>query len=359
MGNNNSRTDKNKPKQNRAKKSNPKSKPKRTTNRNATAKRRATKTNTNVSIDTDRIVEILLGMEDGYYLDLDTMRKNKESTKNRKSPSYVSEIYRFFSDNKTLYTRTVICISRYNREVDDTSRKVPEHTEYVDRLGEEQRDLRQQINSTPRVTSTAMPKIANPRPSSRPNPKRNNRGKDPDKKPKNKGKNKANANVKTKDKDKSTKNKRDPIPPEVRFNVWETWCHGRTRGSCFCCDAEISYLNWHCGHILAHARGGSIDEGNLRPVCRKCNLDMGAKHMYEYIYYNDMVGQKHLRHQSKVCVFYKSLSDSIHNTNELLDELYTSKKINKTTMNKYKRAIISKRKTERERIGIIEEIHRI
>ena len=39
---------------------------------------------------------------------------------------------------------------------------------------------------------------------------------------------------------------------------------------------------WHVGHIKSFSNGGSNDLINLRPICMKCNLDMGDMNWDEY-----------------------------------------------------------------------------
>jgi hypothetical protein len=51
------------------------------------------------------------------------------------------------------------------------------------------------------------------------------------------------------------------------------------------CSIEI-YKNktdtWHAGHVISENNGGDTIVSNLRPICKKCNLDMGSKNWIDY-----------------------------------------------------------------------------
>ena len=69
----------------------------------------------------------------------------------------------------------------------------------------------------------------------------------------------------------------------VRFAVWNQQFGMRAGvGPCYCCQQEICWQNYHCGHIIAVAKGGSNELSNLKPVCAKCNYAMNTHHMEEY-----------------------------------------------------------------------------
>jgi hypothetical protein len=53
---------------------------------------------------------------------------------------------------------------------------------------------------------------------------------------------------------------------------------------CLCCRTLwITRDDFHVGHIISRADGGSDDITNLRPICKTCNLGMKTKNMKEYI----------------------------------------------------------------------------
>ena len=45
----------------------------------------------------------------------------------------------------------------------------------------------------------------------------------------------------------------------------------------------MTYHDFHMGHIISKAEGGTMEIQNLRPICQTCNLGMGKKNMKEYI----------------------------------------------------------------------------
>ena len=74
------------------------------------------------------------------------------------------------------------------------------------------------------------------------------------------------------------------IPKALRIAVWKTHI-GLEVGSTLCmiCKTNsINQMDFHCGHVIPEAEGGSICLTNLRPVCAKCNLSMGTKNLEEF-----------------------------------------------------------------------------
>ena len=41
-------------------------------------------------------------------------------------------------------------------------------------------------------------------------------------------------------------------------------------------------MDFHAGHIIAEVNGGDISITNLRPVCSRCNGDMGSENMADF-----------------------------------------------------------------------------
>jgi hypothetical protein len=73
---------------------------------------------------------------------------------------------------------------------------------------------------------------------------------------------------------------RKAIPKKIRGEAWKIQFGDSTKGACFCCKKELDVFDdWHAGHILSHANGGSDTAENLRPVCGSCNLSMGTENM--------------------------------------------------------------------------------
>lgn len=81
---------------------------------------------------------------------------------------------------------------------------------------------------------------------------------------------------------KKTKNK---IPKKIKELTWNEYI-GIEKGvsPCFCCGVtQISQMNFHCGHCVSEANGGSLEVDNMRPICSGCNGSMGSKNMNDFI----------------------------------------------------------------------------
>lgn len=77
-----------------------------------------------------------------------------------------------------------------------------------------------------------------------------------------------------------------PTVEKQRLRVWLNMNMVRRRTTCFCCRQvamDLLSSDWHSGHILAEANGGSKTLNNLRPICSGCNHDMKTKEMYSYM----------------------------------------------------------------------------
>lgn len=74
------------------------------------------------------------------------------------------------------------------------------------------------------------------------------------------------------------------IPAKTRINVWRRQHGDSFIGKCYACGCHLDYQNkWHCSHIVAEAKGGSIEVENLRPCCEHCNCSMRDINLYAYI----------------------------------------------------------------------------
>jgi hypothetical protein len=74
------------------------------------------------------------------------------------------------------------------------------------------------------------------------------------------------------------------IPKSLKKQTWDKWI-GASIGAtkCLCCEhEEIRQIEFHCGHIIAEADGGSTTVDNLLPICAQCNLSMGKMNLYEF-----------------------------------------------------------------------------
>lgn len=77
--------------------------------------------------------------------------------------------------------------------------------------------------------------------------------------------------------------KRKRVPAIVRLEVWKKLNNNISDiGQCFVCEQDLLFQDMECGHIHAHALGGTDTVDNMMPVCKTCNRDMGIMHMLEY-----------------------------------------------------------------------------
>lgn len=81
----------------------------------------------------------------------------------------------------------------------------------------------------------------------------------------------------------SERKRKKPISKALRNKIWINTCGEVFEGRCYCCRQKIKIIeSWHCGHIIAEARGGETKEENLKAICATCNLSMGTKDMNEF-----------------------------------------------------------------------------
>jgi hypothetical protein len=78
--------------------------------------------------------------------------------------------------------------------------------------------------------------------------------------------------------------KRIKIPWCLKEQVWSIINNKDSNvGKCYTCNRnDLKYSDMECGHIIAHAFGGTTALENMMPVCKKCNRDMGVMNMNEY-----------------------------------------------------------------------------
>ena len=85
------------------------------------------------------------------------------------------------------------------------------------------------------------------------------------------------------DTDKAGKKKKS-IPKKVKELVWNNHIgHDVATSMCTCCEkTPIKNTEFHCGHVVAEANGGTLEITNLRPICAGCNLSMGTQNMDDF-----------------------------------------------------------------------------
>jgi hypothetical protein len=74
---------------------------------------------------------------------------------------------------------------------------------------------------------------------------------------------------------------RKQIGEKLKKEVWKNYFGDAKQAKCRCGETITPKVS-HCGHITAHARGGTTTVDNLRPICAKCNLQMGTRNIDEY-----------------------------------------------------------------------------
>ena len=76
---------------------------------------------------------------------------------------------------------------------------------------------------------------------------------------------------------------KERIPRALREQVWLTWAGRRFERRCLVpwCKNVMTVFDFHVGHNIPESRGGATELANLRPICARCNLSMGAQYTIE------------------------------------------------------------------------------
>lgn len=72
------------------------------------------------------------------------------------------------------------------------------------------------------------------------------------------------------------------IDDVMRDKVWEKRNGKLKDGKCFCCQKNLNFKRFECGHIIAWSEGGRTELDNLEPICKNCNVKSQAKNLLEY-----------------------------------------------------------------------------
>lgn len=78
------------------------------------------------------------------------------------------------------------------------------------------------------------------------------------------------------------KKSRKKIPKVLKIDVWNKRFGGVMSGKCFCCEKDVTFTDFDCGHIDSVRDGGKNVLDNLEVVCKVCNQDMGTMNMMIY-----------------------------------------------------------------------------
>jgi len=75
------------------------------------------------------------------------------------------------------------------------------------------------------------------------------------------------------------------IPKSVKTHVWELYIGPHiNEHRCLCCKKTlIKITNFDVGHVISEAHGGTLEIGNLRPICSVCNFSMKTTNMVEFV----------------------------------------------------------------------------
>lgn len=95
----------------------------------------------------------------------------------------------------------------------------------------------------------------------------------------------AEAEAKSKNEAAESKKKKASIPKKVKTDVWNTYIGADiNKHRCICCKKTIiSNTDFDVGHVVSEACGGTLEIGNLRPICAACNHAMGTRNMVEFV----------------------------------------------------------------------------
>jgi 5-methylcytosine-specific restriction endonuclease McrA len=76
------------------------------------------------------------------------------------------------------------------------------------------------------------------------------------------------------------KKEKEKIPRALREQVWLHYAKKNFEIKCpvVWCENRISPFDFHVGHNIAEANGGTLDINNLKPICSRCNLSMGSQY---------------------------------------------------------------------------------
>jgi hypothetical protein len=96
--------------------------------------------------------------------------------------------------------------------------------------------------------------------------------------------------VKASDVKTPAEKKRKSIPAKIRQMTWRKYIGNSMDGICWSCGDNISFENWHAGHVVPVSNNGENTVSNLRPLCSSCNLSMRETPMYEFIHKYGMTG---------------------------------------------------------------------
>ena len=82
---------------------------------------------------------------------------------------------------------------------------------------------------------------------------------------------------------KTSRKRKQKIPKVLKDQVWEYTNGEKGTAKCYVCNhTKIKMNNFTCGHIIPESKGGKMEVNNLKPICSKCNLQMGTQNLEEF-----------------------------------------------------------------------------
>lgn len=75
------------------------------------------------------------------------------------------------------------------------------------------------------------------------------------------------------------------LTQSLRFACWNKYIgQDIAKAKCFCCNTiDIWQQQFEAGHVKARNKGGKNNIENLRPICSKCNREMGDSNMFDFM----------------------------------------------------------------------------
>jgi predicted O-linked N-acetylglucosamine transferase (SPINDLY family) len=146
--------------------------------------------------------------------------------------------------------------------------------------------------------------------------------------------------------------KKNKIAPQLRFLVWKKYIGNKIESKCFCClkhtITPFTYLNtFHTGHIISEYNGGSLDIGNLLPICNDCNKSMGVINWDEYIKSST---------NFRVRIYGDNIPKSTHDMVYIIQSWYKNiKKSSREKNKKKKKKNKKKRKLKKKKVGYLRD----
>jgi hypothetical protein len=79
--------------------------------------------------------------------------------------------------------------------------------------------------------------------------------------------------------------KKISLPKKVKSDVWNYYIGADLNAHrCLCCKkTRIQIMDFQVGHVQSEKEGGTLEIGNLRPICSACNFAMGTTNMIEFV----------------------------------------------------------------------------